>query len=300
MSIKIVSDSASDLVALDVAECAAAPVKMRVGERYCPEADMDRVEYAVVPLKILVDGREFCDDGGIDLAEMDRALEGSDSAGSTSCPSPWDWLQAFGEADEVFCVTLSSAMSGSYASARIAKREYERSHSGRRVYLLDSCTVGPEMALIVERLHHLLSCGMPATYAYRSILRYMERTHLIFSLEKLDRFVKNGRVSAAVAKGIGVLGIRLLGQASEAGEFQVTGKCRGGKQTAAALLKKLQELDYCGGRVIIGYHGDEAEALNLMRLIRECYGAVDVRLQPMGGLCSYYAGAGSLLLGAEC
>lgn len=300
MSIKIVSDSASNLLALRAAECAAAPVKMRVGERVCPDIDMDCVEYAVVPLKILVEEREFCDDGRLDLAEMDQTLEKSSSAGSTSCPSPWDWLQAFGDADEVFCITLSSAMSGSYSSARIAKREYERNHPGCRVYLLDSCTVGPEMALIIEQLHQLLSSGMPATYAYRSILRYMERTHLIFSLEKLDRFVKNGRVPGAVAKGIGVLGIRLLGQASEAGEFQVNGKCRGPKQTAAALLKKLEELNYCGGKVLIGYHGDESEALSLMRQIRERFGAVDVRLQPMGGLCSYYAGAGSLLLGVEC
>lgn len=299
MSIKIVSDSSSNLMALDASGRAAAPVKMRVGE-WIGANDPARVEYAVVPLKILVEEWEFVDDAHLDLEAMDAALRGSASPGSTSCPSPWDWLQAFGEADEVFCITLSSAMSGSYSSAQIAKREYERNHPGRRVYLLDSCTVGPEMALIIEQLHRLLCSGMPATYAYRSILRYMERTHLIFSLEKLDRFVKNGRIPGVIAKGIGVLGIRLLGQASVAGEFEVTGKCRGIRQTAAALLDRLEELRYCGGRVIIGYHGDGTEAVSLMGQIRERYGAVDVRVRAMGGLCSYYAGENALLLGVEC
>lgn len=40
----------------------------------------------------------------------------------SSCPNVTDWPDAFGDADDIFCVTITSGLSGSYNSACAAKK----------------------------------------------------------------------------------------------------------------------------------------------------------------------------------
>ena len=99
--LKIVSDSSSDLLKLD-------------------NADFD-----FSPMKILTDEREFVDDRNLDVNEMATYLENYKGKSRTSCTNPSDWLEAFGDADDIICVTITSALSGSYNSACVAKQIYE-------------------------------------------------------------------------------------------------------------------------------------------------------------------------------
>ncbi len=66
----------------------------------------------------------------------------------TSCPNVTDWIDAFGDAEDIICVTITSALSGSYNSACLAKQMYEEEHEGRRVFVLDTLSAGPEITLI--------------------------------------------------------------------------------------------------------------------------------------------------------
>ena len=75
---------------------------------------------------------------------------------STSSPSPHEWENAFGDADVVFCITVTSSLSGTYNSAVIAKDIYEQNHAGRKVYVLDSLSTGPEIALFIEKIAELV------------------------------------------------------------------------------------------------------------------------------------------------
>lgn len=114
MKMKIVADSSANLLAL-------------------PDID-----FGVVPLHIIVGENDYIDDDKIDLTAMQENLSSYKGKTSTSSPSPHEWENAFGDADVVFCITITSSLSGTYNSAVIAKDIYEHNHTGRKVYVLDS------------------------------------------------------------------------------------------------------------------------------------------------------------------
>lgn len=276
MAIKIVADSSADVLKLD------------------------EVDFAAVPLSIVVGRQVFRDDAAVDLQALRAAIRQNREKTTTACPSVGDWLAAFGEAETVFCVTLTSAMSGSCSACRAAKQEYEAAHPGRKVYLIDSLSVGPEMTLIIERLRELILREMPPEYIYRSIQRYRKRTHLLFSLDKMQHCAENGRAEQSATMGVGVMGVRAIGKASARGDLEVLEKCRGRKQSVLSIISHMKELGYAGGRILIAHNQNEAEAQDLVQRIRQAFGKVDVRVQETRALCSYYAEQGSLLVGLEC
>ena len=110
----------------------------------------------------------------------------------------------FGDAEDVFCVAITSGLSGSYNTACIAKEMYEAEHPGRRVFVIDSLSAGPELTLIVEKLEEMISEGKSYEEICTYIPEYQKKTGLLFMLESLNNFAANGRVSPAVAKIAGV------------------------------------------------------------------------------------------------
>jgi fatty acid-binding protein DegV len=110
------------------------------------------VPFAVAPLKIITNEKEFVDDAALDVHGMVSWFDSYKGKSKTSCPNSGEWLEAFGDADEIFCVTITSGLSGSYNSACVAKQMYEEQHPGKRVYVVDSLSAGPELVLILEQL----------------------------------------------------------------------------------------------------------------------------------------------------
>ena len=276
MKYKIVSDSAADLLAIDQAP------------------------FASVPLHIIIGSREFIDDEAIDLAQMEEALSAHKGRSSTACPGVDDWLRAFGDADAVFCVTITSALSGSYNSAMSARQQYEERYPGRQVHVIDSLSAGPEMALIVERLQELVLSGATPEIIRTEITDYTRHTRLLFSLETLRNLANNGRVSPAAAKLAGILGIRVVGQASDQGELAMLNKCRGEQCVLSSLLKYMKELGYQGGKVRISHKKKKKMAAALAAQIRALFPNPDIRIYAARALCSYYAEKGGILVGLEC
>jgi hypothetical protein len=69
---------------------------------------IDGVEFATAPLKICTSEREFVDNEALDTEVMVKYLDGYKGRSTTSCPNAEDWLSAFGGADDIFCVTITS------------------------------------------------------------------------------------------------------------------------------------------------------------------------------------------------
>ena len=111
---------------------------------------MNTVAFDAAPLKVITAEREFVDNSQLNLDEMLDYFSAYKGRSQTSCPNPDDWLRAFGDGEDVFCVTITSGLSGSYNAACIAKDIYEADHPGRRVYVIDSLSAGPELTLIAE------------------------------------------------------------------------------------------------------------------------------------------------------
>ena len=109
---------------------------------------MEGVDFTSVPLKILIGDKEFVDDERTDVMEMVRFLKEYKGKTSTACPGVGEYLEAFGNADNVYCVTITSNLSGSYNAAEVAARTYQEQHPNAHIHVFDSLSTGPEMALI--------------------------------------------------------------------------------------------------------------------------------------------------------
>ena len=273
--IKIVSDSSSDLLMLD------------------------SVEFASSPMKIITAKREFVDDENLNVDGMANFFNEYKERSQTSCPNPADWLDAFGDADDIICVTITSALSGSYNSACTAKELYEAENEGKRVFVLDTLSAGPEITLIVRKLEALVKSGMAYEGVCDKIQEYTKRTGLVFMLKSLKNFAANGRVSPLVAKLVGFAGICIVGKASDEGTLEPTHKCRGENRSLETLINDLKELGLKNGKVSIGHCQNEGAATKLKQMIESTFEKAQVEIHRLRGLCSFYAEKGGLLVGFE-
>ena len=261
--------------------------------------NLEEVAFDAAPLKIITDEIEFVDDSTLDVSGMVKWFDSYKGKSKTSCPNSSDWLEAFGDADEVYCVTITSGLSGSYNAACVAKQMYEESNTGKQVCVIDSLSAGPELVLIIEKLVEYIKQDLSFEDICKKIQAYQQQTGLLFILASLKNFAANGRVSPAVAKIAGVLGIRIVGKASEAGTLEPVNKCRGEEKSLSALLSALIESGLKKGKVQIAHCENETAAHKLKDMILTALPHTTVNIHPCRGLCSYYAEKGGLLVGYE-
>ena len=273
--LRIVSDSSSDLLTLDYAD------------------------FAFSPMKIITAEREFVDDKNLDVEEMANFFNQYKNRSQTSCPNPSDWLDAFGDADDIICVTITSALSGSYNSANTAKQLYESENEGKRVFVLDTLSAGPEITLVIRKIEEFIQNGMDFDSICKNIQNYIKHTGLVFMLKSLKNFANNGRVSPIVAKIAGFAGICIVGKASDEGTLEPTHKCRGEARSLETLLNDLELLGLRKGKVSIGHCQNETAATELKEMIKEKFQSVQIEIHKLRGLCSFYAEKGGLLVGFE-
>ena len=260
---------------------------------------LDGVDFASAPLTIVTDEKEYVDDATLDVARMVEDLLKYSGKSSTACPGVGDWLAAFGDAEEVFCVTITSNLSGSHNAAQVAAETYREQYPHRRVFVLDSLSTGPEMRLLLERLRADLAAEMDFEAICEDVSAYSAKTGLLFVLESMKNLANNGRVSRLAATAAGLLGIRAVGKASDVGTLEMLDRCRGAKKAQAAVLEHMAALGYVGGAVRISHVGNETAAQTLKDLLLAQYGDADVQVYGAGGLCSFYAEKGGMLIGFE-
>ena len=188
------------------------------------------IPFSSAALKIITDQKEYIDNEALKVEEMVRELGLYKGRSSTSQPSPEDWLNAFGDAKNVFCITITSTLSGCFNSATAAKALYESAHPERKVFIFDSLSTGPEMALIIEKIEEMIACGENFDAICEKIPSYSASTGLLFMLESMKNLANNGRVKPIVAKAAGLLGIRVIGKASDRGDLEPLEKSRGEKR----------------------------------------------------------------------
>ena len=275
MKFKIVADSTADVLSLDT------------------------ISFSSAPLKIITSEKEYVDNSDLDVADMVETLLKYKGHSSTSCPNPDDWLKTFGDAENVFCITITGTLSGSYNSAVLAKQMYEEMHPERHVYVINSLSAGPELKLIIEKIEEQIRQGKEYAEICKIIEKYTQHTGLIFMLESMKNLANNGRVSSIVAKAVGLLGIRVVGKASYKGDLLPLDKCRGQEKALVEIVKRMKEFGFKGGKVRIAHCLNEDAAKKLRATILGDFPQVDLDVYHCRGLCSYYAEKGGLLVGFE-
>ena len=275
MSIKIVSDSSSNVFALE------------------------GVDYVTVPMKVIAGDKEFVDTPELDLQEMVSYMKSYKGKSGSSCPNVQEWLDAFGDEGDILGITISRNLSGSYNSAQQAAQQLREANPARKVFIFDSLTAGPQQIMAVEKMKALILEGADFDTIVEKTQEYLDHTHILFCLESMNNLARNGRVNPAVAKIAGMLGIRVCGDA-KGGFITPVHKPRGEKKAMQTLLEMMLEKGlYDGALVRIAHCLGESQACALKEVVLAHYPNCRFILEPTGALCSFYAEAGGLMIGME-
>ncbi len=274
--VKYIADSASDLM------------------------DYPGICFEAVPLTLSTDERSFVDDSRLNVPEMLSYFYKHHGRSHTACPSTQAWIDAFEGADEIYVVTITSGLSGTYNSANVAKKEYIAEHPEAKICVVDSLATGPGEVLLLEKMIEWKGMGKSFEEISAEILRYRDSLRLYFGLASLHNLAQNGRVSKLVASAIGFMNIRILGTASKEGTIESVAKCRGSKKLIETTLSEIRKAGYKGGKVRIAYVDNEGLAAAMEEGLQNEFGQIDIKSISTRGLCSYYAEKGGIIIGCEC
>ena len=222
--------------------------------------------FYTVPLKIRVGEREYVDNAMLDTEAMLEAMANYNGPSSTACPAPEEWAEKFLLADQVFAITITSGLSGSYNSAMVARDMVLESHPEKKIYVMDSLSCGGELALL-------------------------------FALANFDNLVKNGRMNRLVGFMAGKLNMRAVGIASDEGKISMMHKTRGEIKMLAFMMEEMDRRGFIGGPVVISHCNNSEGAHRLSAGIRAKWPDSKVTVLPCGGLTSFYAEEQGILLG---
>lgn len=265
-------------------------------------SDLPRIpgmDIAFVPMIISTNECSFTDNAHLNVTEMLDYLAGHKGRSYTACPSVDAWLTTFEGADEVYAVTITSGLSGSYNAAMAARELYLHDHPETRIAVFDSLSTGPELLLILELLKKLTDAGLPFEEVEAQVREYQKHTRLFFSLQSVHNLAQNGRVSKVAAAAVGMLGIRIIGTASPEGTLAQLAKCRGDKKAIPELLSFVAEAGCTGGKIRITHVENPELAEKYAAAFREKWPGADIAISKSSGLCSYYAERGAVLVGLE-
>ena len=274
MNYKIISDSSSNIIS------------------------MANPHYASVPMKVRAE-KEYVDDENLDLAAMVAELREHKGKSGSSCPSVGEWLEAFGDADAVFCTTMSKGLSGSYNSAEQAVAAFLEEHPDRKGYVFNTLSAGPQQCFLNEKVLELIEEGLEFEEIVEKAQAYYDNTHILFCLESMMNLARNGRVPMAVAKLCGLLGIRVCGDV-KAGMITPVHKPRGAKKATEVLVEMMKERGfYDGAQLRIAHCFGETQAKDLAKATLARFPNARITIEPTTALCSFYAEAGGLMIGFE-
>ncbi|MDY2963673.1 DegV family protein [Streptococcus dysgalactiae] len=279
MTWKIVTDSGCDLRSL--------------------KSQSKELQFERVPLTLQIGTEIFRDDDGLDIDNMMATMYQSSKAATSSCPSPDAFLQAYKGVDNVIAVTITGTLSGSHNSARLAKNDLLEDYPNVNIHVIDSLSASGEVDLIVLELERLINLGLSFEEVVEQITAYQEKTRLIFVLAKVDNLVKNGRLNKLVGKVVGLLNIRMVGQASQEGTLELLQKARGQKKAVSALVEEIQKAGYKGGKVYIAHANNPKICEQISEKIKAIYPDAVIQTGRTSGLCSFYAEDEGILMGYE-
>ena len=271
-----------------------------ISDSSCDIFDLDQrsedLYFSTVPFVITVDDKDYVDNETLDVRELVKAMASSKKS-FTSCPSPAEWIREFGDEGDVFAVTISANLSGSYNSACTAREMILEQDPERNIEILNSRGTGPSLNMIIYKLRELIGRGLSFEEVKTEIHKYMEDHKLIFALSSYHNLVNNGRMPKIAGIVLGHLGLWGVGIASEEGTIKMKKIAKGGRKTLQVIMADLKERIADKGCVVISHCENDEFADKLKKAVQSAYADMEVRIMKTRGLCSYYAEKGGIIVG---
>ena len=262
------------------------------------EEDLKKGCYTLVPLTLLVDGEEIIDDETFDQADFLVKVAASKEAVKSACPAPESYMEAYSKADDIYVVTLSAELSGSYNSAVLGKNLYEEENGTKNIHVVNSRGAATTQVLIARKLNEYASQGMPFEEVVDKIEEYTTSLRTYFVLETLEVLRKNGRLSRLSATIAGALNIKPVMIGTRDGVIQKAAQARGMKKALAKMVEHMgsEGRDLTRRQFVISHCNCYERAVYVKELIKKHLHAEDVDIVDTKGVSSLYACDGGIIV----
>lgn len=197
---------------------------------------------AFLPLHVRMGDHEYLD--GVDLTHEEfynRLTQGKEQP-TTSQISPGFFEEAFRRSlakdEEVVCLTVSSGLSGTCASALMARDELPPLQR-RRVHVVDSENVSIGEQVLARLALRLIEQGIDAADLAAELDVRKQDIRVFALLDTLEYLRRGGRISAVSAAAGTLLNVKPI-VAVQAGAIVAVGKARGAKAGRAQLARLVE------------------------------------------------------------
>lgn len=252
----------------------------------------------IVSLSIDIDNDIIVDDETFNQREFLKKMAASPNCPKSSCPAPEAYMQAFGEEGDVYVVTLSENLSGSYNSAEVAKKMYLEEHPGRNIAIFNSCSASVGQTLIVMKIRELAETGKPFGEIVKLVTQFRKDMTTKFVLESLEALRKNGRLSNLKAIICSALNIKPLMGATPEGTICKLDQARGINKALKLLADSIKKdavkpeertlaIAHCNNYERAEYTRDE-----ILKLVK----FKDVFIVDTAGISTLYASDGGIIV----
>lgn len=271
-------------------------------DKTAPMANWNNITF--VPLTLEVGDYRILDDENFDQDEyIKRTLEHDDVA-KTACPSPSAWADAYDcEEDELYVMTISNRLSGTYNSALQGIELYNEEHpnNNKKIHVFDSFATSGIESIVAEYMQKILSEGTSFDDAIPMIEDFIvNQTELYFCLENLDVLRMNGRMYAVAASILKKLKLKLIFERTTEGYIKPAGQDlainRSIIKMANIISQKLEGIDLSDKKLVISHVCCEDRAKLFLDKLEANTKFGSVEIVKCSGLNSTYAANGGIIV----
>jgi DegV family protein with EDD domain len=252
----------------------------------------------VAPLVLNLEDKSYIDDETLDIKQYIEDMARCSTAPKTACPSPEAYARSYKGPESTFVVTISSALSGSYNSAVLAKNIFLEEMGEKFIHVFDSLSASAGETIITMKIHELSKLNFTELEIVERVLKYIHEMKTFFILESLNHLVKAGRMNPIIAKIASVLSIKPIMGGDENGMIKLVEKTRGYKNALKRLLEIIGEEGKDLEQKVLGIaHCNCLEkALELKKEVMKIYNFKDIVIVEMRGVSTTYADNGGIVI----
>lgn len=276
MSYKIVVDS-----------CCELPVQYKNDSRF-----------QSIPLTLQIGDYEITDDETFDQKDFLERVAAYPHCPRSACPSPERYREAYHvEAEEIYVVTLSSHLSGSYNSAELGRDLYEEKYGAKKIHVIDSESASCGETQIVRKIVEYKEAGLSFEETVEKVEIFKRQMRTYFVLDNLETLRKNGRLSNVKALVASTLNIKPV-MIGNRGVIEQKGQAIGINKALVKLANGIvADVDKPQERVLMITHCNCPERAQYIRRLMEKRASYrDVVIMDTDGVSSMYANDGGVIV----
>ena len=200
------------------------------------------------------------------------------------------------EGKSIIYLAFSSALSGTYNSALVAKEEVMNEFPDADITIIDTKAASMGVGLIVYYAYELLNKGASKEEIIKWVEENIPHTVHFFTVDDLNHLKRGGRVSATSAALGTLLAIKPVLHVNDSGQLINISKAKGRKKAIKELFENFEKhVVKPEGQMVFISHGDCLEEAEILaNMIKSKYNVKDVMLNPIGPAIGSHAGPGAI------